>query len=1026
MRRNLIVLLALLATGAALAGVWSVIAAPAPPQYDTLALKGEYVDYSELDGSIPGKLVRELGRQAVLLAARDELGLATRDESLGELDATATPLNPEKTFALMPRVRTYWKGNTRLHLEQSRLEAAPGTEPAPTQPEEQAAIEPLQFGGPSLRPQSIYATLANQWEEQAHGPLVETLREAGVRGAAPKPDPTNLPDEAAMLLVEDLSFPAQYAAVRLAHQAVAEYGASAEWLGVLARSYAHLGMLTEHHWSSQPEVFYARALLYAERARRYGDGKETLLLRPYVLAVCGAHANALSELKALGPLGKEAPAWAAVIEPTGRFDHEGLQQLADDRPELRPLALWLAVSHKRTLGYQRAFRDVAYPALEESPAAFGVYNDLVKCYPSLRDQRRGAYGGPAALASELPLRLVGVADLPEGVLASSAPAAGWVGEMLEALPGGRVTPFEKGPNQIAKGLRRAERELTAPCEPSWELLARLIEEEQFVMAANYCQTMYNATEASHTTEAAELHRLVSDHRCARYIAVHQLPKHLHYDPETLAGALVEIDFLEPRYNMEPLIKQMLYLPRTDGWNAGYQASWSAFNSPDLRLPSLCEEIVAGYQTWWEDLKPHRHTQVLDYYEKVSPHSPHWLRQRLWLEKEPSKQQLAEWSEHAKSDVSSSQRMANHLVAAGRADEATEFFERAYELSPSSDSVIALASHVREHVDRDEWLPTLQRFLEEEPEIGLGHTSVESHIAKTLISDDHDYAAALPHAQRAAQSYSADGLYSAMVANEGLARWDEADHWAKALSTSYPSARGYEWWLYRTRTGRGDPAEALPPLEQSFLEHYSYVTRWAEADYLATSGQLPEARDAYDAIGAKYDSPHSKAFCHLVAAILTYELGDAAQLGERIEAAERFATQSLADNPKGRNAMRLCLGLLEMEADGDEVDLNEIQQALDAIPDGGGRLDYVGLVGLILQVTDQESEAAERWLRAAVQGPPVDLSIANLAGHHLAKKHGVSRTEPISARPDAADAPADEHAEDDAPAEADNEAGPSDD
>jgi hypothetical protein len=58
----------------------------AKAEYTTLVLQTWHVVKREeyRQDQIPGVLIRELGRQALLIAARDELGMLTRDQSVRE------------------------------------------------------------------------------------------------------------------------------------------------------------------------------------------------------------------------------------------------------------------------------------------------------------------------------------------------------------------------------------------------------------------------------------------------------------------------------------------------------------------------------------------------------------------------------------------------------------------------------------------------------------------------------------------------------------------------------------------------------------------------------------------------------------------------------------------------------------------------------------------------------------------------------------------------------------------------------
>ena len=81
----------------------------APAESQVLYLQTEFLPYTtDTDQVLPYRLGRELVRQAILMAARDEMGLATRDETLQE----AVPQQAQVTW-VMPVERALLTGQDR-------------------------------------------------------------------------------------------------------------------------------------------------------------------------------------------------------------------------------------------------------------------------------------------------------------------------------------------------------------------------------------------------------------------------------------------------------------------------------------------------------------------------------------------------------------------------------------------------------------------------------------------------------------------------------------------------------------------------------------------------------------------------------------------------------------------------------------------------------------------------------------------------------------------------------------------------
>ena len=96
-----------------------------------------------------------------------------------------------------------------------------------------------------------------------------------------------------------MAFTEPFAAVRLAHAAARGGDARPEVLEVLARGYAQLGLLTDHHWDAAHKAYSARALLYAQRLVASDPrSPRGLWHRAYAESLAGLHRHALDDLAA--------------------------------------------------------------------------------------------------------------------------------------------------------------------------------------------------------------------------------------------------------------------------------------------------------------------------------------------------------------------------------------------------------------------------------------------------------------------------------------------------------------------------------------------------------------------------------------------------------------------------------------------------------------------------------------------------------------------------------------------------------
>ena len=185
-------------------------------------------------------LPREFFRQALLIAARDQLGLSTRDAWLGDPMPTGGNNAP---FDL----RTKYEPSTPVEILR-------GYPPAP----------PL-VKRYELKLNGDLPYLAAEAEKLSRTKFVEALKEAGFSGKAnPWTPEAKMPDHIEPLLCE-MTFTSQFQALRELHEAIHCGGESPALLGGLVRGYANLGVLTEYLWHPEHKAFKARAWLYAER-----------------------------------------------------------------------------------------------------------------------------------------------------------------------------------------------------------------------------------------------------------------------------------------------------------------------------------------------------------------------------------------------------------------------------------------------------------------------------------------------------------------------------------------------------------------------------------------------------------------------------------------------------------------------------------------------------------------------------------------------------------------------------------------
>jgi hypothetical protein len=147
---------------------------PAPAAVERtgpLTLTTEFFPIPKEPGLMRYPLIRELGRQALLIAARDELGLNTRDETLGETMPVADDPGRAPLGIL---VRAMNHGSGGLTLVASRDVASDAGGPA------ELGRFDFQFQSDTF---NMYTSLAEVLGAATRTELPELIRQAGYAGA---------------------------------------------------------------------------------------------------------------------------------------------------------------------------------------------------------------------------------------------------------------------------------------------------------------------------------------------------------------------------------------------------------------------------------------------------------------------------------------------------------------------------------------------------------------------------------------------------------------------------------------------------------------------------------------------------------------------------------------------------------------------------------------------------------------------------------------------------------------------------
>jgi tetratricopeptide (TPR) repeat protein len=956
------------------------------PSSEPFCLTTEFLPIPYQEGVYRLPLVRELGRQAVLIAARDGLGISTRDQTLEE-PFPESPNSGRGPFAL--EIRANYAGNCSLKFGPSSVAGVLTSDATSSWARE------VRYTADSY---NVYTSLATALAEASRSVLVDALKEAGFTGQGLQADPSGQIPADIETLLEEMNFVPQFAALRRIHAAIVEKGESPARLGGLVRGYANLAVLTRHYWNSCDSAFAARSLLYAERMITV-DGNSRLAIqhRAYARALIGLHGMALQDLAKLPAKDGAAtaeetatePTWAKVIEPYCRFDSEKLLTLAAE-PSLKQLANQLAFEVKASYGDDRWNTEAGKLAVAACPNSYGVYAVLAHESPMLIE-RQVIQIAADTFGRQLPQQVTEMSGFPQSI-------AALLGDQKKQLDDNAANSSQENaksiaisprPIRIAQALRGYAATAGDRNEPSWNVLATLIAEEQFIQAESILDVSRDAVEHSEKELVGQLEPLVQGHRYAPYVrlfAANTFP-----DPTLLTQYAGEIDAADPRGRMKPMFVEFGGAVDKNGKSFTDLAA-DALWQHEYHSPGLIEACQLVYDSWWQAPNTVKAFQrlIVDLHA-ISPFAPTGIRIEVDTTEDPTAEQLGDWEARGKADPYVLSHVAQIYARRKQYEPAIRCYEHAYELSPNCLVTIPLANSYRDNGQEDKWLPTMERYFKEE-DYSLGHSVIHCAIADDYIAKGK-WTDAEPHALESAQTWSCMGLMTASRVYEGLGQWDKSEYWIREASQNYPTYEGIQWYLWCRRTGRGNVLTAKQ-LADTFLQQ-PWVNADGHGDYLFVNDMLDKRYD--DALARLINKPGIEDDpcwqTHIL--LLTRRLkktdfydGAKYKLQKLMESKFR---DSDPDFYSVITAMFGGEGIVKLN----DKELTKLCENVAKFP-ASARCNYQYLLGELLSLEGDSKHAEQLWSEA-VAGGPFDNYTATLAGERLAEKHHVSRSDTPSAK-----------------------------
>lgn len=884
----------------------------------------------------PPFLARELMRQAFLIAARDECGLRTFDATLREEIPNSASLHvvPFDLYCSVTRV----KKGFDVHYTLSRLNGK-ATE----------KLAEWTFLTDVYSPKMV-VDLAELAERMSREKFKSVLKEQGLARSAPS-ESAGVPGEAKDQLWEWNEITV-LGALRRIHAEIRAKGESPELLGGLVVGYANLGSLTASYFSPAQKVFFARALLYAERMVHESDASDWALWhRAYVRALVGLHnaarldvaaARKAREKKASQPI----PFWTDILEAFCDGHLPQMMEKAKTHQEQR-LARYLnmqaviysdlyavtiktcsdflqdcpdclraadALCSTRVIGPMRMVTDSAFSLFSNTlrrrlPGVHGFPPSLVKRVTDAKPHDEGA--GEKAIEDEIEFRVQLVADIKAETASGRdtfEPSLSVLGNLIEEI-------------QFLQVVRRLELEHTiwaVPTEPTISTYRPLCAGHRYAAFLDSysddradINKSYNAILA--TLDPGEL--VMLDWRILNWLRLRSM------EPGT-TWLRIEMAHADPVWSdeMYGLDQQIAGKPDERKTNKPYMdMMWSTTS----RIPAAV--AIQVYRNW-NRARTFMGTVENDYGD--DPILMASLATRY--------DKLKQWD--------NAERCAKKRIAT----------------APDYAAYTKLAAIYKEKGDLVHWKETLVKSLEL-PSNGLEQAQIQNQIAHYHM-DRKEWREAVTFADAAAVSYSGWSMVTACRCHEMLGQWDKAESFVRATSERYDNSR-FEWMLWCHRTGHGD-SEAADNCARTYFESLGTSFHWLTRQQIGIYYLLRKELDKALVVFSKTFEQSHDPYDAMHAAIIADSLGktdERDRLFEKItEAGEHPQNVRIGIYKQLAEQMSAAL----RPAPVNRIDFKRVDLVISSAPKDEAPANLEYFVGMFLKNRGDKEKSREYLIRAA--------------------------------------------------------------
>ncbi|MEM1354517.1 MAG: hypothetical protein AAGH88_06485 [Planctomycetota bacterium] len=724
--------------------------------------------------SAGGPLALETVRQAVLIAARDELGARTLDPALGE------PASFEDVIALEIKMKLFFGEGTDLELRHDHERLLDTVIPT------------------DWRAYRDLIQAIEVHEAASRGDYVRVWRDAGVEGDGHGWRPqAGVPDDIRSNLAVQ-SLVTQFAAVRALHALIEADGESPERLWALCRAYTNLGQECRWYIQTQYATFHARALLYAQRlAVKVPDHPLTDLAKAYTFILCGYPKYAERHLAALDKrvaeadqAGQDAPSWASLaglLRACYAYDMPSIREaMKGEGAESHLAALWNVKSIE--------FIDLAGLAFSTIEASMDVNPlSLRNAYPAY--EVMGVSAGhrytealPRLFGAVTATQYQQLADVPPAIQQN----AGELGEEPLSLHQSAALGWVMI-EQTAAGHDDAEL--------SYAVLGTLIGEANalhVLYRARFMRAMWGVDTTDYLRDAIHA---IERHPFAPLIYTYV------FRSNTINQGMAQLmGMFEPTYiNLYHLWAFTYHIPyRRDMVLAnGKEMRWYGDKAGEMELQESGSWLVGLRWFYNEDIAKRG-----DWARRMNGYDPHNpLRAAMflrYLDLPPNR--FNRLSERYGHHPVVAHELADKAEELGDVPTALKHAAVAAEAAPERRTLERIARLHLQLGDEDAWLAAMKQALAQ-PDMGLDRAQLNRLIANTYMNQGR-YDEALAYTQAAAGSWAYWAMETHVICLAVNGRHEEAERLTLAMDERYGGPTKSAWLNYMSWAGQANGDDAI--------------------------------------------------------------------------------------------------------------------------------------------------------------------------------------------------------------------------